>query len=120
MTRQPATASPDASPDTPGSPGAWLEQVAASLAAAGLPGRVTEAAGEACLAITTSRPGCRETEVIVDSDGYCELRWWLTQTAGPEQAAAAITATLRAALDRPSAHGQAPGSCPARVPAARS
>ena len=89
--------SPDTRQDEPAIPGAWLEQVASSLAAAGFPGRVTEAAGEASLTIRVSRPGCRETEVIVDSDGYCELRWWLIPDAAPEQDAAVITAALHAA-----------------------
>jgi hypothetical protein len=103
MKRQSAVTGPDTSRDKPasgtrpGSPEAWLDQVAASLAAAGLPGRVTEAAGEACLTITTSRPGRRETEVIVDGDGYCELRWWLAQPADPGETATVITAALDAA-----------------------
>jgi len=89
--------SPDTSQDAPGNPGPWLEQVAACLAAARLPARITRAAGETSLTIPVSRPGCRETEVIVDADGYCELRWWLTPDAAPEQAAAVITAALDAA-----------------------
>ncbi|HEY1620769.1 MAG TPA: hypothetical protein VGG25_24310 [Streptosporangiaceae bacterium] len=89
--------SPDTSQDEPGNPGPWLEQVAASLAAGGLPGRVAQAAGEASLTITVARPGRRDTEVIVDGDGYCELRWWLAPHHGPGQAAAVITAALHAA-----------------------
>ena len=89
--------SPDTSQDEPANPGPWLEQVAASLAAGGLPGQVTQAAGETSLTITLASPGCRETEVIADGDGYCELRWWLPPDAAPEQAAAVITAALDAA-----------------------
>ncbi len=96
MTGQPAMTSPGTSHHAAANPERWLEQVAASLAAAGLPGQVTDTAGESCLTITVSRPGRRETEVIVDSDGYCELRWWLTPPATPSEAAAAITAALEA------------------------
>ncbi len=96
--------SPDTRRDEWGDPGSWLECLAACLAAAGFPGRVTETAGEASLAIALVPPGCRETEVIVDGDGYCELRWWLAPDAGPGQAAAVITAALHAA------HAPAAGS----------
>jgi hypothetical protein len=88
---------PDTRQDEPGNPGPWLEQVAACLTAAGLPGWVTQTAGETSLTITVSRPGCRDAEVIAAADGYCELRWWLTQPAAPDQAAAVITAALDAA-----------------------
>jgi hypothetical protein len=96
MTGQQTITRPGTSQDESPDSGAWLEQVAASLAIAGLRCQVTETAGEACLTITASRPGCRETEVIVDGDGYCELRWWLPRTATPTTAFAVITAALRA------------------------
>jgi hypothetical protein len=89
--------SPDTSQDEPGNPGFWLEHPAATLAAAKLPGQVTDTAGEPSLTITLAHPGCRDTEVIADADGYCELRWRLTPDAAPDQAAAAITAALDAA-----------------------
>lgn len=85
------------SPDELGSPGRWLEDVAASLAAAGTPGQLSGAEDEKYLAIPAALPGHRAAEVIVDSDGYCELRWWLTAGTPARQAAAVITAALHAA-----------------------
>ena len=34
----------------------------------------------------------------MDSDGYCELGWWLTPDASPAAAAAVITAALDTVL----------------------
>jgi hypothetical protein len=88
---------PDTSQDARTNPDAWLEHLCAHLAAVDLPGHVTEAAGEKFLAVCVSRPGCREAEVTVDRDGYCELRWWLARPTDPGQATAVITAALDAA-----------------------
>ncbi|HEY1621719.1 MAG TPA: hypothetical protein VGG25_29130 [Streptosporangiaceae bacterium] len=100
--------SPDTHQDEPGNPGPWLECLAACLAAAGFPGRVTETAGGASLAVTVSWPGRRETEVIVDADGYCELRWWLPPGIPSGQATDAITSVITAALH--AAHAPAAAS----------
>jgi len=80
-----------------------LTAVVTGVAAAGLTAelRQTEAGLEA--AATVRWPGRRETDVIVDEDGYAELHWW-TSPATPAQAAASIARAVAAAPP-----GRAPG-----------
>jgi hypothetical protein len=45
---------------------------------------------------TLRRPGCKETEVIVDQDGYVELRYWNHAGVTPAQVTAVIVRALTA------------------------
>ncbi len=45
---------------------------------------------------TLDRPGVKASEVIVDEDGYVELRYWNPPTATPEQITSVIVRALAA------------------------
>jgi hypothetical protein len=73
-----------------------IRAVAAELDAAGLTTRLQETRGVVDLTASVSRPGGRAIEVIVDQDGYVELRYWTVPGATPTQIAATITRALAA------------------------
>lgn len=67
------------------------------------------------------RPGRREIEVVVDEDGYAELRWWAAPGATPADVAAVITAPLRPSLPLMTATSAQPDQivlsrCPPALP----
>ncbi len=70
---------------------AWLAAVSAGLAAAGLAAELRRTGAGLEVAATVRRPGRRETDVIVDEDGYAELRWWTAPGTTPDEAVTAIT-----------------------------
>jgi len=67
-----------------------IRAVAAQLSAAGLVTVVQETSAGLDLTATSHQPGRKEVEVVVDEDGYAELRWWADPGATP--ALAAVTA----------------------------
>lgn len=77
-------------------PAGWLEAVAAGLAAAGIPARAGQTPAGTDLTITVRPPGQREADLILDEDGYAELRFWTRLDTGPEAAAALIRRALAA------------------------
>ncbi len=66
------------------------------LAAAGLTTRLRAAPNAMDLTATLRQPGHREIEVVIDEDGYTELRYWASLSDTPAHAVAIITSTLAA------------------------
>src|ERR1700729_1271662 len=82
---------------------ARMKAIAAALTAAGLTAQVHVTRGVLDVTATWERPDAKAAEVIVDEDGYAEIRYWIQPWATPPQVAmvivralAAITATQRA------------------------
>jgi hypothetical protein len=110
-----STPGPD--PDT----AARMHAVAAALTAAGLTARVHITRGVLDVTATWERADGKAAEVIVDDDGYVEVRYWNHPWATPTQVAAvivralaAITATQRAQPTPPLASGRAQARPPGR------
>src|ERR1700729_1006641 len=81
---------------------ARMHAIAATLTAAGLTAQVHVTRGVLDVTATWERPDAKPAEVIVDEDGYAEIRYWNQPWATPPQVAtvivralAAITATQR-------------------------
>jgi hypothetical protein len=75
---------------------AQMRSIAAELACAGLDAKVHDTAGVLDVTASLSQPGGRSVEVIVDDDGYAEIRYWNARGATPAQVCAVITAALAA------------------------
>jgi hypothetical protein len=99
---------------------ARMHAIAAALTAAGLTAQVHVTHGVLDVTAIWERPGAKAAEVIIDEDGYAEIRYWNQPWATAPQVAsvivralAAITATQRT-HPRPAAIGPAqlnpPGS----------
>lgn len=71
-----------------------MRATAAELTAAGLNTRVSETHGVLDITATLSRDGSKDTQVIVDEDGYVQISYWNRPAATPAQ----ITATIVRAL----------------------
>lgn len=82
------------SPDDPDSTAGRMAAIAAGLQAAGLDARVHETSGVLDITATLHTAGSKDIALIVDEDGYIELRWWSAPGAAPAQ----TTATIRRAL----------------------
>jgi hypothetical protein len=109
------TAAPD--PDT----AARMHAVAAALTAAGLTARVHITRGVLDVTATWEGADGKGAEVIVDDDGYVEVRYWNYPWATPAQvgavivrALAAITATQRTQPPPPLVSGRARHRLPGR------
>jgi hypothetical protein len=81
---------------------ARMHAIAAALTAAGLTAQVHVTRGVLDVTATWERPDAKAAEVIIDDDGYTEIRYWNHPWATPPQVAsvivralAAITATQR-------------------------
>jgi len=86
-------------PEAPArAPADWIRGIAAGLSAAGLSTVIAETSAGLDLTATACRSGRRGAEVIIDEDGYAELRWWTDQAATPAAATAALARVLAAAL----------------------
>jgi hypothetical protein len=72
-----------------------MNAIATGLVAAGLAAAVYNTRGVLDVTATLDRPG-KATEVIVDEDGYVEIRYWNDPDATPEQVTAVITGALAA------------------------
>jgi hypothetical protein len=77
-----------------GQTAAWMRGIAAGLHAAGLDARVHDTRGVLDLTATLGRPGGKEINVVVDEDGYVELRYW----SAPGHTPAQVTTTIGRAL----------------------
>jgi hypothetical protein len=71
-----------------------MRAIAAELTAAGLNAHVYQTSGVLDIAATLSRAGRKDSHVIIDEDGYVELRYWNDPAATPAQIAATITRAL--------------------------
>ena len=69
--------------------------IATGLVATGLAAAVHDTRGVLDVTATLDRPG-KATEVIVDEDGYVEIRYWNEPDATPGQVTAVITGALAA------------------------
>ena len=87
----------------PVDPGAWIRGIAAGLSAAGLAADLHETMAGLDVTAVVHQPGRRETEVIVDEDGYIELRWRTGPDATPAEVTGAITRALTAITTAPPA-----------------
>jgi hypothetical protein len=82
---------------------ARMHAIVSALTAAGLTAELHVTRGVLDVTATWERPDAKAAEVIVDEDGYAEIRYWNHPWATPPQVAtvvvralAAITATQRA------------------------
>ncbi len=105
----------NASPPDPDT-AARMHAIAAALTAAGLTAQVHVTRGVPDVTATWQRPDGKAAEVIVDDDGYVEVRYWNHPWATPAQvttvivrALAAITATQRLQPPPTPASGRAAG-----------
>jgi len=71
-----------------------LQLIAAGLAATGLSTRLHETPAGTDLTATLRPAGQREIEVVIDEDGYTEIRYWASPKAAPHQAVATIALVL--------------------------
>jgi hypothetical protein len=78
-----------------------MQAVAAQLSAAGLASVVHETSAGLDLTATSHHPGRRDIEVVVDEDGYAELRWWAAPGAAPADVAAGITRAIASVAAAP-------------------
>ena len=73
---------------------ARMRAIAAALTAAGLKARVNRTGRLLDVTATWERPDGRAAEVIVDDDGYVEVRYWNHPWATPAQVAVVIVRAL--------------------------
>jgi hypothetical protein len=73
-----------------------MSAIATGLAGAGLAAAVHDTRGVLDVTATLDQPGAKATEVLVDEDGYVEIRYWNNPDATPEQVTAVITSALAA------------------------
>jgi predicted transcriptional regulator len=80
-----------------------MSAIATGLAGAGLAAAVHDTRGVLDVTATLDQPGAKATEVLIDEDGYVEIRYWNHTDATPEQVTAIITSALSAitATQRP-------------------
>jgi hypothetical protein len=95
----------DNAQDPAGDRADWIRDIDTALAAAGLTTRLTETAAGFDVTAALHPSGHKPAEIVVDEDGYVELRWWTDPTATPRQVAAIITRALAAVT--PAATGNA-------------
>jgi hypothetical protein len=74
----------------------WMRAIAAGLTAAGLAAQVNETRGVLDITATLQRPGGKSAEVVVDEDGYVELRYGNRPGAAPDQVTTVIVRALAA------------------------
>ena len=73
-----------------------MRAIAAGLTDAGLDVCLNETRGVLDVTATLDRPGTKASEVIVDEDGYVELRYWNQPSATPEQITTVVVRALAA------------------------
>ena len=71
-----------------------MRVIAAGLGAGGLVAQVNQTRGVLDITATLQRPGGKPAEVVVDEDGYVELRYWNRPSASPEQVTTVILRAL--------------------------
>jgi hypothetical protein len=79
-------------PDT----AAWLDAIAAGLAAAGLATQVHDTRGVLDVTARLDQPVGQGVEVIFEDDSYCQVSYWHPPGASPAQVVATIAAVLAA------------------------
>jgi hypothetical protein len=71
-----------------------MRAIAAGLAAGGLVAEVNQTRRVFDITATLERPASKPAEVVVDEDGYVELRYWNRPGATPEQVTTVILRAL--------------------------
>jgi hypothetical protein len=71
-----------------------MRAIAAGLGAGGLVAEVNQTRGVLDITAALQRPGSKPAEVVVDEDGYVELRYWNRPGATPEQVTTVILRAL--------------------------
>ena len=71
-----------------------MRAIAAGLGAGGLVAEVNQTRRVFDITATLERPGGKPAEVVVDEDGYVELRYWNRPGATPEQVTTVILRAL--------------------------
>lgn len=96
-------------PATQNSPAARIRAIAAGLTAAGIAAG-TYGNNITGLDVTATRqpPGRATTEIMLDEDGYAEIRWFTNPTAPAEDVTAALARILAAITAAPSVLAPAP------------
>jgi hypothetical protein len=86
-----------------------IRSIAAGLTAAGVPA-ATDGGNITGLAVTatTQPPGRATTEIMLDEDGYAEIRWYTNPHAPATDVTTALTRILTAITTTPSALAPAP------------
>jgi hypothetical protein len=74
--------------------GERMQAIAEGLRTAGLTVRVQQTRAGWDLTGVLERPGGRASEVVLDEDGYAELRFWHPLVAAPAEVAEVITRAL--------------------------
>ena len=77
---------------------ARMHAVAAALTTAGLTAHVHVTRGVLDVTATLERPDAKAAEVIIDDDGYTEIRYWNQPSATPPQVATVIVRALAAII----------------------
>jgi hypothetical protein len=96
-----SSTAPSAPPDT----SAWIRAVAETLTGIGMTVAVSETStGLDVTASTPRHPGRHRAEIILDEQGYAELRFW-ADTAAPAGTVAAAMAAVMAAAQFPGSDG---------------
>jgi hypothetical protein len=72
----------------------WMRAIAAGLGSGGLVAEVNQTRGVLDITATLQRPGSKPAEVVIDEDGYVELRYWNRPGATPEQVTTVILRAL--------------------------
>lgn len=88
----------------------WIRDIDTALTAAGLTTRLNQSASGLDVTAVIHSPDRKPAEVIVDEDGYVELRWWTNPGATPQHVTATITSALTAVTGIPPATPPAGGS----------
>ena len=78
--------------------GGHMRAMAAELSAHGLTTHLTDARAGLDLTATLSPSGKREAEIIIDEDGYAELRYWNPPGTTPAEATATALRALSAVI----------------------
>ncbi|HUZ24872.1 MAG TPA: hypothetical protein VMV07_14035 [Streptosporangiaceae bacterium] len=86
----------------PADPAGWIRAIASGLTATGIPA-TTNGDHIAGLDVTAviCPPGRARAEVMIDEDGWAELRWFTDRTVPPADVAAGITRVLTAITAAP-------------------
>jgi predicted transcriptional regulator len=82
--------------DDPAQTGRQMRAIAAALTAAGLTTHLHDTSGVLDVTATLHRPGRKKTAVIIDDDGYVEIRYWNPAGATADQVTAVIVRALAA------------------------
>lgn len=73
---------------------ARMRALTAELSAAGLDAQLHRTGGVLDITATLHRRNCKDIHVIVDEDGYIEIRYWSAPGAAPAEVAAVISRVL--------------------------